>query len=99
MLPLCGDLLMGHDGIVRAYTAISMLNAADVNSCMYVDWNLAVSGPAKFTKSMAHIKPIVPKMRIGGKSFTMSSPARVIALNDTELLRPMVGMKNATDTV
>ena len=44
------------------------------------------------------MKPIVPKMRIGGKSATVSIPARVRALNATELLSPMVGMKKATDS-
>ena len=75
------------------------LNAADANSCMNVVWNLASAGPAKLTKSMAQMKPIVPHMRIGGKSFTVSMPAFVSALKATELARPIVGMKNATDAV
>ena len=48
---------------------------------------------------MAQIKPMVPQMRMGGKSFTVSIPALVSALNATELHSPMVGMKKATDTV
>ncbi len=90
---------VGHLGIVRAYSVRSMLKAADTKSCMYVVWKCASAGPAKFTNSMAQMKPIVPHMRMGGKSFMVSMPALVRALNATELASPIVGMKKATDTV
>ena len=41
---------------------------------------------------MAHIKPMVPKTRIGGKSLTVSKPAHDRALYATELLNANVGM-------
>ena len=52
--------------------------------------------PVKFTIHMERIKPMVPNTRIGGKAFTVSSPACVKALYDTELPKAMVGMKKAT---
>ena len=54
------------------------------------------------SKSMHHIvamKPTVPKTRIGGKSLTVSMFALTSALNATELVSAIVGMKNATEKV
>ena len=45
---------------------------------------------------MDRMKPTVPKTRIGGKAFTVSKPAWVKALYETELPNAMVGMKKAT---
>ena len=45
---------------------------------------------------MERMKPMVPNTRMGGKAFTVSSPACVNALYETELPKAMVGMKNAT---
>ena len=53
----------------------------------------------KFTNSSAHINPIVPHVRIGGKSSMVLSPFLSRPLNATELLSPIVGMKNATEMV
>ena len=39
---------------------------------------------------------MVPNTRIGGKAFTVSSPAWFKALYDTELPKAMVGIKKAT---
>ena len=50
----------------------------------------------KLTKYIRQMKPIVPKTRIGGKSFTGSFPAPSRALYATELAIAIVGMKNAT---
>ena len=42
---------------------------------------------------------MVPNTRIGGKCFTVSRPALFRAEYATELARPIVGIKNATEHV
>ena len=48
---------------------------------------------------MAAMKPTVPKTRIGGKSFTVSSPSLLNDENATVFARAMVGIKKATLSV
>ena len=53
----------------------------------------------KLVRSIEAMKPTVPNTRMGGKCFTVSSPALLRAVYATELARPMVGMKKATEMV
>ncbi|VAU68986.1 Uncharacterised protein [Klebsiella pneumoniae] len=60
----------GMVGSVRVNSASSTESAAPIYSCIWLS-----SKPAKLTPHIAMIKPMVPQIRIGGKSVTISSPA------------------------
>ena len=63
-------LEVGHVGNVKLYKKRMMLNIPDTTNWFWLGWN-----PIKSTNHMVQINPIVPKTRIGGKSFTVSMPA------------------------
>ena len=62
--------LTGQAGNVKAYAASTRLNAPEKANCPAFSCI-----PPKSTTHMEQMNPMVPNTRIGGKAFTVSSPA------------------------
>ncbi|MNO05474.1 hypothetical protein D3C81_2268740 [compost metagenome] len=60
----------GICGRVRVNSASATESAAPIYSCIWLS-----SKPEKLTAHIAMMKPMVPQIRIGGKSVTISIPA------------------------
>ncbi len=69
-LCFCCWLETGMCGSVRVNSTSTTDSAAPMYSCIWLS-----SKPEKLTAHIARIKPMVPQIRIGGKSVTMSMPA------------------------
>ena len=61
-------LLVGQAGRVRAYNAYTTPIRAHAKNCPYVSCN-----PKRSTVHIEQMKPIVPKIRMGGKFFIVSN--------------------------
>ena len=69
-----------------------MPSTPEVMNWLYEFWNCTPPMLVKFTKSIARMKPTVPKTRIGGKSLTVSNPFFSRMLYATEFERAIVGI-------
>ena len=96
-LPFSFEAFTGQFGSVNAYSISRMPRAPEVRNWLYVAWNCTpCPSLMKLTKSMLHMKPMVPNTLIGGKSLTVSYPLSSSIVYATEFDSAIVGMKNAT---
>ena len=98
-----GLLTKRHCGNVKQYANSNKPKTPDTKNCIYVYWNLLafsikvkknepLSKAAQLTNHIVAMKPTVPNTRIGGKSFTVSSPWSLRMVNAVVFDKAKVGI-------